>query len=159
MSTEQANAQLIQKFYDAFQRRDAETMGSCYADDVHFSDAAFPDLRGERARNMWRMLCARAGADFTIEVGGVEGDARGGKAHWEAWYTFVRTGRKVHNVIDARFEIENGRIVRHVDTFDFPRWARQAFGPVGLLLGWTSFFRKKVQAQTDQLLTSFIAKR
>ena len=42
-----------------------------------------------------------------------------GSAHWEADYTFSATKRKVHNVVDARFELRDGLIVKHTDVFDF----------------------------------------
>ena len=30
------------------------------------------------------------------------------------------------------------------DSFDFYKWARQAFGLTGLLIGWTTYFKAKV---------------
>ena len=54
------NAELLTKFYEAFQRRDAEAMGACYHDEAVFMDPAFGRLRADEARAMWRMLCARA---------------------------------------------------------------------------------------------------
>lgn len=54
-----ANAALLEKFYSAFQRLDAETMASCYASDIQFSDPVFTNLQGNEAADMWRML-ARA---------------------------------------------------------------------------------------------------
>ena len=48
---------LIEKFYSAFARLDEETMVECYSDQVKFEDPAFGVLKGERAKNMWRMLC------------------------------------------------------------------------------------------------------
>jgi len=130
------DADVITRFYNAFAQRDAQTMAACYADDVVFHDPAFGELRGERARNMWRMLC-RAGKDLEVRASDIEADATTGRAHWEADYTFGTTGRKVHNVVDARFELRDGLITRHTDSFDFGRWAAQAFGPVGSVLGKT----------------------
>ncbi len=130
------DAEVIHRFYDAFAVRDAETMAGCYADDVVFTDPAFGELRGERARDMWRMLC-RAGKDLTVHASGIEAAAGHGRAHWEADYTFSATKRKVHNVVDAEFTVRDGLIVTHTDTFDFAAWAGQAFGPVGSVLGRT----------------------
>ncbi len=121
------NTELIERFYTAFQQRDAETMAACYADDVVFSDPAFGELRGEEARDMWRMLVARA-QDFSLTFDGVEADELNGRAHWVARYTFSQTGRTVVNRIDARFVFRDGRIAEHRDTFDLWRWARQALG-------------------------------
>ena len=74
---------------------------------------------------------------------------------WEAKYTFSKTGRKVHNKIHASVEIQNGKIVKHKDSFNLRRWASQALGLKGALLGGTAFFRKKLQSQTNGLLDKF----
>lgn len=147
---------VAERFYSAFARRDAEAMAACYADDASFSDPAFPDLQGEAVRDMWRMLCAR-GKDLRVEHAVTEATAERARVEWQAWYSFSGTGRKVHNRIDAELEVRDGRIVRHRDAFDFPRWARQALGPVGLMLGWTPFLQRKVQAQAALALERFRA--
>lgn len=149
--SEHPNVVLLRRFYEAFQRRDAATMGACYAPDVRFSDPVFPALQGDDARRMWAMLCAR-GKDLRIEFGDLRADESGGTAHWEAWYTFSGTGRPVHNVIDAEFDFREGRIVRHRDRFDLWRWTRQALGPTGLLLGWSPLVQGKVRAQASRAL-------
>ncbi len=59
------------------------------------------------------------------------------------------------NRIDATFAFRDGLIVRHQDHFDFARWARQALGLPGLLLGWSSFLQNKVRAQAAAGLASF----
>lgn len=147
------HAELIQRFYAAFARRDAAAMAACYAPDVHFSDEAF-DLHGADAGTMWRMLCTN-GRDLVLEWRDVVADAREGRAHWEARYTFGATGRRVHNRIDAHFEFRDGLIVRHVDRFDFWRWSRQALGLPGVLLGWSPWLRAKVRAQAAKSLAAF----
>ena len=127
-------AQLIATFYDAFSRRDAEAMVACYHPDVVFSDPAFGTLRGESAGDMWRMLC-KSGKDLKVSASEIHADHGRGRAHWDAYYTFA-TGRKVHNVVDARFDFSQGLIVRHTDDFNFDRWAAQAFGLPGKILGY-----------------------
>ena len=66
----------------------------------------------------------------------IEADATSGRAHWDATYTYSATGRRVVNKIDATFAFRDGRITRHHDRFDLHRWARQALGLDGSLLGW-----------------------
>jgi ketosteroid isomerase-like protein len=149
-----ANAQRIADFYSAFQRRDAVAMGACYHDAARFSDPVFTDLDAAGARAMWAMLLA-GGKDLRIEFSGVEADERGGRAHWDAWYTFSATGRPVLNRIDATFEFRDGLIVRHQDRFDFHRWAAQALGLSGRLLGGTGFLRRKVQGQAAARLAQW----
>lgn len=144
---------LIRRFYAAFAARDAETMAQCYHPAVTFSDPAFPMLVGDEAGDMWRMLVAR-GKDLQLVLLSAHADDRGGRAQWEATYTFSQTGRKVVNRIDAMFGFRDGLIVRHVDRFPFWRWSRQALGPIGLLLGWSwplkALVRKKAAASLHQ---------
>jgi ketosteroid isomerase-like protein len=145
--------ELIDRLYTAFARRDGAAMAACYHAEATFSDPVFPGLRGAEVGAMWTMLCERA-SDLRIEH-----TASDAGAHWEAWYTFSTTGRKVHNVIDARFAFRDGLIVEHVDTFDFWAWSRQALGVPGLLLGWTPMLRTKVGATARKGLDKFIATR
>lgn len=158
MITMHPNASLISRFYTALGQGNAATMVSCYDPAVQFSDPVFPDLQGEDAKNMWRMLCER-GKDLRVEFRDVEADDTSGTAHWEAWYTFSATGRKVHNRIAAQFEFRNGRIIRHRDAFSFQRWAAQALGPVGVLLGWTGVLKKRVRNQAASALRAYVRKR
>ncbi len=156
MADAAANAALIERFYEAFSRRDAETMASCYAPDVRFSDPVFQDLHGFEAGSMWRMLCG-TGGDLRVEHSRVEAGETTGSAHWDAYYTFTATGREVHNSIDASFVFRDGLIAEHTDSFDLWRWTRQALGPVGLVLGWSPPVQNKVRAQADARLREFIA--
>ena len=148
------HADLITRFYDAFSRRDAKTMASCYHPDVHFQDPAF-DLHGARAGAMWHMLCTR-GKDLELTYSDVRADETSGSAHWVATYTFSQTGRKVRNEIDAAFTFEGGLIRTHRDTFDFWRWSRQALGAPGLLLGWTPWLLAKVSSEALKGLEGYV---
>ncbi|HEV3423089.1 MAG TPA: nuclear transport factor 2 family protein [Paraburkholderia sp.] len=152
------NTELIQRFYEAFQRRDAEAMAACYADDVVFSDPVFGELRGEEARDMWRMLVARA-QQFSLTFAEVDADERIGRAQWVARYLFSQTGRTVVNRIQARFVFRDGRIVEHRDSFDLWRWARQALGFKGALLGWSPAVQRAIRAQARKGLDAFRARR
>jgi ketosteroid isomerase-like protein len=151
------NAELIERFYQAFQRRDAAAMVACYHPDVEFWDPVFLSLKGSRAGDMWRMLCER-GKDLTIAYRDVRADDGGGSAHWDADYTYSGSGRKVHNSIDARFEFRDGLIVRHTDTFDLHRWASQALGPLGMLLGWLPPFQSALRKKAATALERFAAR-
>lgn len=151
----QENQQLIRTFYTAFQQRDHAAMNACYHPEVHFSDPAFGELHGQRAMAMWHMLCER-GKDLQVTFRDVMATQNSGQAHWEATYTFS-TGRKVHNVIEARFEFADGRIIRHVDQFDLYRWMRMALGLPGTLVGWTPMMQKKVRETAVAGLEKFIA--
>jgi ketosteroid isomerase-like protein len=148
------NEDLITQFYTAFQKRDAAAMAACYHPNVVFNDSVFVNLRGAEASKMWRMLCER-GTDLKIEFKNVQANDSTGSAHWDAYYTFSRSGNKVHNSIDANFRFQDGKIIEHRDNFDFWRWSRQALGTTGLLLGWTPFLQKKVQASSAETLAKY----
>lgn len=152
------NAQLLTDFYSAFQRRDGDAMAACYHPEAEFTDEVFVGLRHGGVTSMWRMLCER-GKDLRLEFRDIQADDRTGRAHWEAYYTFSASGRKVHNIIDAEFEFRDGKILRHRDRFDFHRWSRQALGPMGLLLGWTPLLRNKVQGTARGSLEKFMQER
>jgi ketosteroid isomerase-like protein len=151
------NTSVIQDFYAAFARRDGDAMAACYAPGATFSDPVFTDLRGTEPGAMWRMLTSQ-GKDLTVEL--VEHDAgdERGTARWIARYTFSRTGRPVVNDVRARFRFADGLIAEHVDEFSFHRWARQALGPPGLLLGWTPIVRSATRRQARASLDEFIAR-
>jgi ketosteroid isomerase-like protein len=149
------DAEVIRSFYQAFQRRDHATMAACYTPDATFSDPVFPFLRGGAVGAMWRMLCER-GTDLRVEAGRIAATSDRGSAHWEAWYTFSGTGRPVHNVIEASFEFHDGLIARHTDAFDLYRWARQALGVKGLLVGWAPPVQRAIRAQAARALETFM---
>jgi limonene-1,2-epoxide hydrolase len=151
------NEKIIHNFYSAFQRKDADLMAGLYHKDAEFSDPAFGDLKGSEIGSMWKMLCASDG-ELTISFSILSSERDMVKARWEAWYTFSKTGRKVHNKINASFKIKEALITEHHDVFDLHKWAKQALGLKGLLLGGTSFFRKKLQSTTQTTLQKFISK-
>jgi hypothetical protein len=148
---------LIDRFYRSFQQRDYRGMIACYHPDVAFSDPVFTDLRGWRAAAMWRMLCER-GTDLALTFAGIAADDQGGRAHWEATYTFGAARRKVVNIIDAEFGFADGLIIRHRDRFNLWRWAGMALGAQGALLGWFPPVQNAIRRQAGRSLEEFIRK-
>ena len=151
-----ANDELIERFYAAFAAHDGAAMAACYAPDAHFSDPVFVDLYGREPGAMWTMLTARADdLDGRLLEHSADGDRRNGPL-----------GRRLHVHPDGPegaqrraggVPVRDGLIADHVDAFDFWRWARQALGPSGLLLGWTPMVRNKVRAQARPGLDKFLA--
>jgi hypothetical protein len=148
------NELVINKFYTAFQKLDAEEMESYYSSDVQFSDPVFTNLIDIEVIDMWRMLCSKA-QNFSLTFDGVRADDKMGQAHWIATYTFSLTGKTIVNDIYANFIFENGKITIHRDQFDLWKWAEQAFGIKGLLLGWTPFMQNAIRAQATKSLKTF----
>jgi hypothetical protein len=64
----------------------------------------------------------------------------------------------VHNVIDARFTFRDGKIIRHVDTFDLYRWAGMALGFKGKLLGWLPPVQNGIRKKAAEGLDAYLAK-
>jgi len=151
------NNVLLNKFYTAFQNRDAKTMNSCYHKDVVFKDPAFGILKGNRAKSMWAMLC-KTGKDLEIKFSDIEVIDHNGKVNWEAEYTFSATKKKVHNVVYAEFVFKDGKIIEHIDTFSFKNWSSQAFGIIGKLFGNSAFFQRQFQERANRLLDEYIKK-
>jgi hypothetical protein len=147
--------ELIENFYTSFQKLDAEEMARCYHPGIRFSDPVFPVLSKAEVGEMWKMLCSQA-KNFELTFALIEADDQRGKAHWEARYDFSATGRRVHNKIEAEFEFQDGKIIKHTDTFNFWKWSSMALGPIGFLLGWTPLLRKKVQKQARGRLAKFM---
>jgi ketosteroid isomerase-like protein len=151
------NTNLVERFYAAFAARDGKGMAACYSEDVTFADPVFPDLRGSEAGGMWRFLTGRS-ADLRVDLLEHQADDSRGSAHWVGYYTFTQTGRPVVNDVRAQFRFAGGLIVEHRDEFNFHRWASQALGPVGMLLGWTPMLRAAVRRQAREGLDRFLAK-
>jgi ketosteroid isomerase-like protein len=150
------NITLIHKFYIAFQNRDYETMNSCYSDNIVFYDPAFELLRGEEVRCMWEMLCKNA-KDFSLVYDSITAlDHEYYTCNWVATYTFSKTGRRVVNRIKAHMRFENGIIVEHSDGFSLHKWSSQALGFTGKLLGWNSFFQRKIKNKARENLLKFM---
>jgi SnoaL-like domain len=152
----------IQTLYSAFAELDTERMATCYAENASFQDEAF-QLQGKtEIMGMWSMLCDAVKANgrdvWKLSYSQVQSDGKTGSAHWEPIYRFSATGRMVHNVIDAEFTFDaQGKILSHHDRFDFWSWSRQALGAPGLVLGWSSFLRSKVQQKANAGLRKYLA--
>jgi ketosteroid isomerase-like protein len=151
------NKQLIERFYEAFGRRDGDAMAASYAPDARFSDPVFPGLTGIEPGAMWRMLTGRSD-DLQVELLEHDADEDRGSAHWRATYTFTQTGRPVVNDVHASFRFADGKIAEHTDDFDFHRWSRQALGAPGLLLGWTPLLRRATQRKARASLDQFLGR-
>ena len=153
------NAAIIRHFYTSFAEGNAEEMISCYDPAIVFTDPAFEELKGEDAKNMWRMLVQRSKGNIKIIFDTVKADEKSGSASWIAHYTFAQTGRKVINKISAEFEFYNGKIIKHTDHFSLWNWSRQALGWKGFIFGGTSFLKAKIQMQTTTLLKNYSTKK
>ncbi len=133
--------ELLTRFYDAFARRDGETMAAMYAPAATFEDEVFA-LQGTDIGKMWINLAKNA-KGFSLSYTVAQAGSDKGVVEWTARYLFGGR-RPVTNVILSEIELEKGLIVRQRDRFDFPRWAAQALGLPGALFGRFEWFRRSV---------------
>lgn len=150
------NKQIIQKFYTAFAEGDAETMISCYNDDIIFSDPAFGTLKGINAKAMWTMLLSNKNSQAKVSFNNIEAINDSGSASWIANYNYGPKARPVTNHVNAKFEFKNGKISKHTDDFNLWKWTQQALGLSGYLLGWSNFMKNKIQGETSKKLNAFM---
>jgi len=128
-------------FYGAFARRDGPAMASMYAANPRFEDPVFL-LHGADVGKMWIALTGRA-KDFSVAYEVDQAAAGRGSVTWTARYRFG--SHPVVNVVRSEIVFDgNGLIARQRDDFDFAKWAAQALGLPGALLGRFAWFRRAV---------------
>lgn len=151
------NSDMIHRFYTAFSEGDAETMASCYHENIQFQDPVFGKISGTDPSNMWRMLIERANGNMDIKFTEVTADEEGGSAQWIARYPYGKKKRPVINFISASFKFKDGKIIEHTDHFDLWKWSRQALGLPGTLLGWTPFIQNKIKSTVSLAFSNWKA--
>jgi ketosteroid isomerase-like protein len=137
-ATQRTPEQVARQFYGAFVKRDYATMEQLYSPNVNFRDAIFAYPNRDGAMGMWRKILGDPSKptenQFRYEFKRMEGDVAVGV--WVADYKVF--GRPVHNVIESRMTVRDGKIVDHQDSFDLAKWSRQAL-PVGGLSEFKPF--------------------
>ena len=152
------NEKLINDFYTSFVNGDANGMTACYHNDVVFEDPAFGKLENGKPSKMWEMLLSRKKESTKVIFSNIETTETTGRVNWTATYEYGPKNRKVVNNVTANFKFKDGKIIEHIDTFDLWNWTKQALGLPGVLLGWSSFMKNKIQATTNQQLADYTGK-
>ncbi len=125
-------------YFEGFKNKNPEQMNALYKPDVDgiFNDPVFQNLNTHQVQSMWSMLL-RGSKDLTSTYKIVEVTDTSVTVEWEAHYTYSATGRKVVNNVRSVLQIENGLIVKQIDTFDLSKWTGQALPPVvAQLFAW-----------------------
>ncbi len=146
--------ELIQTFYTALNDHDVDTMMTCYHDDIVFQDPIFGKLKADKAKKMWYWLCEN-GKDLTAIFSDIKIEDTNGSVYWEARYSFGERKRPVLNRVNASFEFKDGKIIKHTDHYSLKRWASQAMGWKGKVMGGSTYFKKKLQHRSNRLLDKF----
>ena len=159
-----SNAEIVEKFFRSYLKRDFQGMHACLAEGVRFSDYAFEQLQGDRVRAMWQWFCT---GEPKIDMLGYkvlreEGDRV--TARYRIRY-FHRSDekaepRKVEYMIASDFRLADGKIVEQQDSFyelsefDF---AKMRVGLPKALLAHTPAFRMLIRREMSEQLAAFIA--
>jgi len=152
------NEKIIVKFYTALSNADTDKMCECYHSNIQFIDPVFGLLKGNEVCQMWKMLLESSNDNLKIGFSDVTADEHLGSARWIVNYRFSITKRKVINHIYSKFHFKEGLIIKQTDDYDVWKWAKQAMGLKGFLLGWTGFLQKKIQEQARLSLKTFSEK-
>ncbi len=126
------NAVLLQRLFSSLNHHNHEAMAACYHSKASFIDIAF-DLRGkQQIHAMWHMICQPDDhpSDIRAMFHVIHADDRSGWVNLIDEYTFRETGRRVTNVIDSHFSLEDGFIVKQHDFCDPQAWAAMALGGI-----------------------------
>ena len=147
---------LIKEFYTAFSKGNYKGMIYCYHEDIIFKDPAFGELHGDRAKTMWNMLLSNKTAAPEVSFSNVKVINETGSANWTAVYFYGPKKRKVINHVKANFLFKDGKIIKHTDNFNVWKWSSQALGPIGYLMGWSPFIKKKIKIIANTKLDNFV---
>lgn len=148
--------EVITRFYTSFSQLNSGGMNDCYAEEIVFFDPVFEMLQGNEVRSMWEMLCRNA-KDFSLSFSNITdlGDNYY-TCDWVAEYTFSANGKKVINNVRANMKIENGFIIEHSDAYSLHKWAAQALGFSGRLLGWNSLYQRQIKNKAKGRLLEYM---
>ncbi len=134
------------KFYDAFSAANIDVLKQLYDKKLIFNDNIFVNLDYNETISMWSSLLV-GNKNMSIKYEIKKYSEKYVEVEWIADYLFTSTNRNVKNIILAKMEIDQGKIINHTDNFDFYKWSQMAFGITGVLIGWTSFFKNKVRTE------------
>ncbi|AVN60196.1 ketosteroid isomerase [Mesoplasma entomophilum] len=135
---------ILRKFYEAFTKGDFKKMNSLYDDSIVFNDPIFKNLNNKQVTNMWKSLLSnKKESKFEVSYEIIK-ENKDIFVRWTATYLFGPKKRKVTNVVDSKMEVVNGKIVKHTDSFNFKKWAKQSIGGPAYIFGNQKWFKNKV---------------
>jgi limonene-1,2-epoxide hydrolase len=117
------NIALVQRFCDAFSRRDPDEILEFFTDDAVYHNIPMPAMTGKPAiRNVLDMFLKPAqSAEFAMLHIAADGDV----VHTERIDRFDIAGKKIELPVAGVFEIKDGKIAAWRDYFDMATWTRQ----------------------------------
>lgn len=116
------------EYFEAFKNHDAKKIAELYQDSTQdlFQDPVFGTLDTAQARAMWTMLF-KSPINYSVEYEIQKVIGNYVVTHWTARYVLSFTQQSVVNVGSTILKIENGKIVKQIDSFDLCKWFTMAF--------------------------------
>ena len=120
------NLDLIERFCEAFKRRDTDEVLGFFTDDAVYHNMPLAPVRGKAGiRNVLEMfLKPSQSVEFVILNIAVSGDV----VLTERVDKFGMGGRNVELPVAGVFEVKGGKIAAWRDYFDMAAWTRQTTG-------------------------------
>jgi limonene-1,2-epoxide hydrolase len=118
------NIALVQRFCDAFARRDPEEILDFFTEDAVYHNIPMAPMTGKAAiRSVLDMFLKPAeSAEFEMLHIAANGDT----VHTERVDRFDIAGKKIELPVAGVFEIKGGKIAAWRDYFDMATWTRQS---------------------------------
>ena len=157
-----SSKEIVERFFNNYQKHDINGMQSCLDNDVKFSDFAF-DIQGREVKAMWHWFCVpyspRAKPIDVPEFEVVKSDNDTVSAKYRVSYLYGDKQRPVDYVIESHFRLKNDKIVEQKDTFsnisEF-EFAKMAFGFPVQLLALTPLLHIMVRKKAAEKLKQFM---
>jgi SnoaL-like domain len=132
----------VEAFVRAIGTQDRQALQACYHESVSYSTPLFPDLRKELVLDAWDLIY-QGMESLRIEHEFLFADERKAQLAWRC--TYLRDGRNVVFPGVSTFSLWDEKIVRQVDEWAFPSWARRQFGLKVWLFAWSKRFQRHCQ--------------
>lgn len=118
------NAQLVERFCDAWKQRDIDAILAFFADDAVYHNIPIEPARGlDAIRGVLEMFVPPAEEiDFEIHHLAADGDV----VFTERTDRFVMNGKAVALPVAGVFEVQDGKITAWRDYFDLQTWISQS---------------------------------
>jgi limonene-1,2-epoxide hydrolase len=117
------NIALVQRFCDAFSRRDPDEILAFFTEDAVYHNIPMPAMTGKPA--IRTVLDAFLKPSMSAEFAMLHIAGNGDVVHTERVDRFDIAGKKIELPVAGVFEIKDGKIAAWRDYFDMATWTRQ----------------------------------
>lgn len=154
---------IVEEFLTCYQKHDFNGMHSCLDSNVTFSDFAFDKIRGREVRAMWHWFCVsyppRKNPVNVPEFEIIKTQNSTVVARYRVTYPYGDKQRPVNYFIEAKFKIQDNRIIEQTDMFSSIsqfEFAKMALGFPFQLLSLTPLLQNIVRRKATEKLKKFM---